>query len=210
VGTALVTDNGDSDPNTFAVTFSNYVIECDAFPLTVNTDPTVNAELLIRFLETSPSLAYEVELTLAGPEPRGISVQLPSEEGGIVLDVTAPGGALLFDLDGDRAGLRHGGNVHLAGTLRLEDRSQPLLLVTELALEYAYDDGLIPKLSDWPSGSYEIAGYGGTGGFGFSGATAGSPLDVFFDGLGGAAFVSEERTCVGNLVTFENPCEDDN
>jgi hypothetical protein len=216
-GTARITDLGDANPATFGVTFTNYVVACEAMPLTVNSDAAVGGRMAITLVETSPGLVFEVSLPIL-PAPRfpgdvyfvpaGFTIQLPAEQGSLILAVTTPDGPLRFALDGPRAGLRHEGFVHVEGTVRLEDRLQPLVIVEELALEYAYDDDLLTKLADWPSGSYEIAGFGGGSGGGFGGATPGYPVEVFFDGLGGVAFPVDERTCFGNMVTGENPCED--
>jgi hypothetical protein len=206
-GTATITDNNDAHPATFAVTFSNYVIDCEDFALTLNTDDLLDAKLVLTFLETSPGLRYLLELPFDGFTPRGVSVQLPSEEGGIILALTTPLGPLSCELEGERV-LRHEGGVHFEGTLRYEDRAAPLLIVMVLDLEYEFDDGLLPKFSEWPAGSYEVAGFGGGGGFGFGGGTSGTPVDVFFDGLGGAAFPVGTRSCVANLETQVNPCED--
>ncbi len=206
-GRATITDNlGDGDPATFGITFENYVSDCSGFQLTWNTDPAVDGRVVITFLETSPGLVFEVLLPMVGNSPRGVSVQLPSEEGGIILAVTTPVGPLLYELDGTRAA---GGQVYMEGTWRFEDRSAPLVLVEDVRLRYAFDDGLIPKFADWPSGSYEIGGFqGGAGGFGFGGSSPSFPVDVFFDGSGGVAFPVGGRTCVANLSTLENPCED--
>lgn len=205
-GRAAITDNGDADPATFGITFDNYVSDCALFTLTWNTDSSVDGRIVIRFLETSPGLVFEVLMPMVGSSPRGASLQLPSDEGGFILAVTTPNGPLLYELDGTRAA---GGQMHVDGTLRLEDRAQPLVLIEDARLQYTFDDGVIPKLADWPSGSYEIAAFqGGAGGFGFGGATPSFPVDVFFDGTGGVAFPFTGRTCVGNMPTLENPCED--
>lgn len=206
-GRAAITDNmNDGDPATFGITFDNYVSDCSGFQLTWNTDPTVDGRIVITFLETSPGLVFEVLLPMVGNSPRGVSVQLPSDEGGFILATTTPVGPLLYQLDGTRAA---GGQVHVDGTLRIEDRAQPLVLIEDIRLRYAFDDGVIPKFADWPSGAYEIGAFqGGAGGFGFGGSSPSFPVDVFFDGSGGVAFPVGERTCVGNLATGENPCED--
>ncbi len=204
-GTAHNTDNNDSDLTTFGVLFRNFTIECDDFLLTLNSDDTVGAKMVLTFLETTPGLTFLLELPFVDFEPRGVTVQLPSEEGGIILAATTPVGPILYDLDGDRT---TGGTVNVQGTLRYEDRIAPILIVKVLDIEYEFDDGLEPKFSDWFAGSYEIAAFGGGGGFGFGAATAGSPIDVFFDGFGGAAFPVGTHNCVTNLATGDNPCED--
>lgn len=205
-GVATITDNNDSNPATISVAFQNYVIECDDFTLTLNTDPLVDGKVLLTFLETSPGLRFTLAMPFVNGDPRGVSVQLPSEEGGIILEMTTPDGVLSYELEGARVGLRHEGAVHIEGTIRYEDRAEPLVIVKVLDLEYEFDDGLIPKFADWPAGSYEVAGFGG-GGIGGSG-TASFPVDVFFDGLGGAAFNVGNRSCVANMETGDNPCED--
>jgi hypothetical protein len=137
-------------------------------------------------------------------------VQLPSDQGGFILSLSTPGsvgdplGGLHHELDVPRG---QAGSVHVTGTLRLEDRSQPLLVVEEEALSFAFDEAVNPKFAEWPAGTYEIAGFGGGGGFG--GATPGFPNDVFFDGFGGAAFQVEGHQCVTNMtdLVHGNPCE---
>ena len=207
-GRAVVSNNNDSDPTTWSVTFDNYASDCATLQLDWLTDPNVDARMLITFLETSPGLVYEILLPMVGSSPRGFTVQLPADEGGFALTATTPLGPLLYQLDGTRGGLRHEGNVHVEGTLRLEDRAQPLILVEDLRLEYAFDDDLVPKLADWPGGSYEVGAFqGGSGGIGFGGSTPSFPVDVFFDGLGGVAFPLGSRTCVGDMAANRNPCE---
>lgn len=206
-GTATITDAGDALPNTFALTFRNYVTECTrGIPMTFNTDITVGASMLIVFLETSPGLAYDIihPYDVSTNMPAGASVQLPQDQGGFILQMSTPFGALHHELD---VPLGQAGSVHVTGTLRLEDRSQPLLVVEELALEFAFDEDNATTFSDWPAGSYEIAAFRG-GGF-FGGGTPGFPVDVFFDGFGGAAFDFADRSCVTNLTDLEhgNPCE---
>jgi hypothetical protein len=203
-GVAKITDNRDSDPATFAVTFENYVTDCGALALTWNTDITVDSRIIITILESSPGLVFEVSMPILGTAPRSASIQLPSDQGGFILAATTPLGPLIYELDGTRAA---GGTVNVTGTVRLEDRAQPLLLVEDVRLQFEYADNLIPKFADWPGGSYEIAGFqGGAAGFGFGGASPSFPVDVFFDGLGGIAFPVADRSCVGNLLTGENPC----
>ena len=205
-GRATIMDNNDDDPATFGITFENYVSNCGVLALNWNTDSSVDGRIIITILESSPGLVFEVRMPLTGTTPRGVSVQLPSDQGGFALATTTPLGPLLYELDGTRAA---GGTLHVDGTVRLEDRAQPLLLVEDVRLEFQYADNLIPKIADWPSGSYEIAGFlGGAAGFGFGGASPSFPVDVFFDGFGGIAFPVNDRTCVGNLLTGENPCED--
>jgi hypothetical protein len=204
-GRATITDSRDADPATFAITFENYLSDCGGLELNWNTDNSVDGRMIITILESSPGLVFEVSMPIVGSSPRGVSVQLPSDQGGFALSMTTPLGPLTYQLDGTRA---TGGTVRVEGTVRLEDRAQPLLLVEDLKLRYEYADNLIPKFGDWPGGSYEIAGYqGGAGGFGFGGASPSFPMDVFFDGFGGIAFPVADRTCVGNLLTGQNPCE---
>ena len=205
-GRATITDNSDATATTFAVTFENYVSDCGSLALTWNTDPGVDGRIVFTILETSPGLVFEVRMPMVGTAPRSVSVQLPSNQGGFILATTTPLGPLLYELDGTRAA---GGKMNVTGTLRLEDRAQPLLLIEDVKLRFDYNDNLLPKYADWPGGSYEIAGFlGGAGGFGFGGASPSFPVDVFFDGFGGIAFPVAERTCVGNLLTGENPCQD--
>lgn len=208
-GTATITDGGDALPNTFAVTFRNYVMECSSgILLTFNTDVAVGASMLIVFLETSPGLAYDIihPYDPVTNMPVGASVQLPQAAGGFILQMSTPFGELHHELDVPRG---QAGTMHVSGTLRLEDRAQPLVVVEELALEFAFDEDHDPKFADWPAGSYEIAAFQGGGGFGFGGGTPGFPVDVFFDGFGGAAFEFADHNCVTDLTDLENgnPCE---
>jgi hypothetical protein len=162
----------------------------------------------------------------------GVVYTLPSEISGAILAVTTPGrvlrdanGRLIEEVvnpDSDcelryartvddfitcelepGAGLRTGGIVHQTGTLRIEDRTQPLLIVQELQLEYTYDDQELIRFGPWPGGSYEIALFASLG---LVGSVSSLPVDVTFDGAGGASFEHAGLQCDVNLLTGENPC----
>ena len=208
-GLATITDANDNLPNTFAIRFSNYVTECArGIPLTFNTDSTANAAMVIVFTETAPGLQYDIfhPYDLSTNAPAGASVQLPSDQGGFILSLSTPFGGLHHQLDVPRG---QAGSVQVSGTLRFEDRSQPLLVVEEESVTFAFDEDVDPHFAEWPGGTYEIAGFAGGGGFGFGGGTPGFPTDVFFDGFGGAAFEVENHQCVADMTDLEhgNPCE---
>ena len=92
-----------------------------------------------------------------------------------------------------------GGTVSQNGSFRIEDRDQRALVVLELDVGYGYNAALLPAFDDWPSGALEFGGF-------IQGSTL-QPFDVTFDGVGGATFHYDERTCVTDMERNENPCE---
>lgn len=208
-GRAVISSNLDADPNTYRVTFGNsagteqFVVFCDGLNL------RLTQKMIFTLLETSPSLVYEVEMPfneLTGV-PEGVTLILPANAGGVTLQITTPRAPLEFRLEGPRsADARHAGFVHVSGTLRFEDRASALIFVEELRLEYAFNDDVIPKFAPWPAGSYEIASNGASGIPGGP-PVPGFPLEVFFDGFGGALFEIDGTVCETNLATGVNPCE---
>jgi hypothetical protein len=166
-------------------------------------------KMIFTLVETSPSLIFEVDMPFnqVTGEPEGVTVILPADAGGITLQVTTPRLPLEFRLSGPRsADSRHEGFVHVDGTLRFEDRASALLFVEELRLEYAFNDDVTPKFAPWPAGSYEIASNGASGIPGGP-PSPGFPVEVFFDGFGGAVFQVRDTQCEVNLATGVNPCE---
>ena len=214
-GVALLTDNNDADPNTYRITFGDastglaFVFNCAAgLPL------SFTGALVIRFVETAPGLDYTIELPFdhATGTPEGVTMQLPQDiGGGAILQMTTPFGSMRCTLVGERDTLPTGGIMQLRGTLRLEDREIPMTLVEELALDYTVGFGPPPGTQDllvfstWPSGAYEIA----SNAVGAPGTLPppGYPVEVFFNGLGGASFEFEGHSCDTNMQTGENPCE---
>ncbi|MFN8178440.1 MAG: hypothetical protein U0167_10935 [bacterium] len=206
IGTATLTVS-DADPNTFLVQFTNFVSECGAHQSLTFNSLGANGRMYITFLQHGPGLVYEIfhPYDLATNAPSGTSCQLPSEDGGTILLMSTPVGALHYELDVARG---TPGHVSITGTLRLEDRSTPLLVVEELALKYAFDESLSPKFADWPGGGYEIGAFEGGGALLTGGATPSFPVECFFDGFGGAAYDVENHLCQVNLTdrVNGNPC----
>ena len=225
-GTAIITDNNDSDPLSFRVNFSLFQAACDTeLPIAVATDVDLEAAMIIRFTETSPGLRYTIELpadafpptaNLPFPTlvPRGVKIQTPAQVG-VTFDVTTVTTGLTpalfevtpmeFALNGTRAA---GGTVSMEGTLRWEDRGQNFHIVQELDLDYAYSEANETFFAQWPGGSYELASFGTVGGGGFGGVGAGEAVRVDFNGNGGLTFQVTGRDCEGNLVTGFNSCDD--
>jgi hypothetical protein len=144
-------------------------------------------------------------------DPEGMIYALPSDFGGAILDVTTPGHTSnpLVDPYGVNGVLDcvlgTAGFVHETGTVRIEERIQSILLIEEMEIEYAYDESISPPFSPWPTGRYEIASFSVQGFFG--GGVVSAPVDVTFDGFGGAVFPLGDRTCQVNLRDGTNPCE---
>jgi hypothetical protein len=186
----------------------SYLIECNS-----DLRLSLNGDMYIEFLETSPGLHYTVQLPfnhLTG-DPEGMVYALPSEAGSAILDVTTPGHTMNAALDpygvnGFLDCVLVDDSVEQTGTMRIEERIQSIFLVEELEMEYSFDEALSPPFSVWPGGRYEIASFASVGPFG--GGVSSSPVDVTFDGLGGASFPLGDRTCDVNLPTGSNPCED--
>jgi hypothetical protein len=224
-GSGIMVISLDQALTTATVSFDNYVVGCtDPMRLTLNG----SSALVLEFQETSPGLRYTARMSFnhctGGAIPEGVTMQLPQDADNLILvastpgdqrfvncdpsdpgfDPYGPGGALTFELDGTRAA---GGTIHVDGTVRIEDDSG-FLLVNEVALEWDYAPTRDPVISEWPSGSMEVASFGAPGGGPvIGGAVAGYPVDVVFDGFGGATFQYEDRTCETNLITGDNPCE---
>jgi hypothetical protein len=190
---------------------SAYTINCaEAFRL------TLNGVVFIEFLETSPGLHYRVEMPLNQQTglTEGMVYTLPQEFGSAILEVTTPGVTFNPEIDPYGANgfldcrLEPSGSMAQIGTVRFEDRVGGLLIVAEMDLDYDFDRALRPRYSRWPAGSYELGAVAPAGGFGPGGSVTSVPVDVFFDGFGGASFRIGDRLCVTNLATGENPCED--
>lgn len=225
-GVATVSDNADGDDTTYRVAFGNpsagvsFVYGCETgIPL------SFVGSVVVRFEETNPGLNYTLSMPFnhATGQSQGVTMQLPQGfGGGIILQVSTPydeNPADAFDeesirvrLNGSRSVLAAGGGTMLVtGTLRLEDRSLPITLVQELSLQYQAALSTNPAtpgfivFSDWPGGMYEVAGNGVS----TQGAPPipGFPVEVFFNGLGGASYEFEGHSCEGNMVTQENPCD---
>jgi hypothetical protein len=211
-GGQRVITRDSQNPNRFRIqhgtTAGSYVIECG-----VELRLSLNGDLWIEWLETSPGRHFTVQMPfnhLTGT-PEGMIYALPSEAGGAILDVTTPGhttNPLLdpYGVNGFVDCVLQAGSVHETGTVRIEERIQSILIVEELDVEYAFDENLSPPFSPWPAGSYEIASISSTGFFG--GAVISTPVDVTFDGFGGAVFPLGDRTCEVNLRDGTNPCEE--
>jgi len=221
--TAIVSDNNDSDPSSYRVTFGSgaglpFVINCGTeVPL------AFNGVMVFRFLETSPGLEYliQMEFEHATGTPRGVTMQLPQGfGGGAILSITTPydddptdaypQGCVRYRLDTDRVNLNTGtGHMLASGTLRLEDRGLPITLVEELNLSYVVrHSAQIPGVvvfDPWPGGMYEVASGVPTG----PGAppAPGYPVELYFDGLGKVSYSFEGHDCEGNLLTGDNPCD---
>jgi hypothetical protein len=206
------------NPNRFRIqhgtSAGSYTIDCN-----VDLRLTLNGDMYIEWLETSPGLHFTIEMPfnhLTG-NPEGMIYALPADFGSAILDVTTPGHTAnpildpygsngVLDCALDAGGLRHEGFVHETGTIRIEERVQTLLLVEELEIEYAFDESLSSPFSPWPTGRYEIASLSSLGFF--AGAVVSAPVDVTFDGFGGAVFPLGDRICEVNLRDGTNPCED--
>ncbi len=221
-GDGSMTISLDQTLTVATVSFSNYVVGC-----TAPTRLTFNGfnAIVITFEETDPGLRFSARMLFnhctGGAPPEGVVMQLPQEFGNAILFVSAPGnifsvfdcdvdpygqgGGLDYELTGTRAA---GGSLNVTGTVRMEDDAG-FLIVEELDLAYDYDQSRTPNIAEWPGGSFELASYGApAGGMVIGGAVAGFPVDIFFDGFGGATFEFEDHTCQTNLITGENPCEE--
>ncbi len=209
-GRAVIGANADTDPNTFSVTFGTsdgaeqYAAFCDGLLL------RFTQRMVITLTGTGSNLRYEVSMPFNDftGETDGISVLLPQDAGGLTLQVSTPGGPLDCVLDAARsADPRHAGFVHMGGTLRLEDRITPIVVIQELRIEYAYDEDSDPPFALWPAGSLEMATNGQPGIPGGP-SVPGFPLEIRFDGFGGATFEINDTVCETNMATGSNPCED--
>ncbi len=216
----------DNDFSTATVSFDRFAVACDNDGV---SDSPVQlllsgpGPMVIEFEETTTGLTYSVTMffnyctgghtEFASTE--GVAVGLPTDFGGIDLFASTPGdpaslgcyGAgnrLSYTLDGPRGA---GGPVHVRGTLRWDDEFG-FLIVEELDLTYDYQAGRDPAFALWPGGSVEMVSYGAPGG-GLvpGGSVSGTPVDVDFDGFGGATFDYLTHTCVTNMRTGANPCE---
>lgn len=206
-----------------------YVTACSQF-----LRLTINGYMTIEFLSMSP-LHYTIQMPMVWhfPDPadsmdtfqgivQGMTYVLPTDFGGFTLNVTTPGSLTtpadpFFDLDNGGAiigysgaggmldCIEENGTVSVTGTLRIEDRGSPFLLVEEEDLTFAYNPSIAPAFADWPGGTYSVASLAVQGVFGL---TVSKPADVSFDGVGGVMFQLGDRTCKGSLLDPQNgnPC----
>ncbi|GJM44067.1 MAG: hypothetical protein DHS20C21_09090 [Gemmatimonadota bacterium] len=195
-----------TDEDLYQITFGSG----PAFPFITNCGIdqfAFGGTLSVRFLQTEGGLVYEVILPYnhVTELPEAVSLTLPGQFGSFTLRITAPEGPLLCTMES--AGARHEGRVHMEGTVRLEDRAQPFLLIQELQLEYELTEPSpgVFEFGRWPSGSYATATH--TAPQIGSGLVAAYPTVVTFNGVGGASFELGVYDCDVNLATGENPCE---
>jgi len=197
----------NQNPNRLILQHSNVVIDCGT-GLTL----TLNGRMIIEFEEATPGMRYTVSMpfNLQTGATEGMIYQAPSDfAGGAILNVTTPG--VTFNPVADPYGSGGfldceltGGTVQQIGTLRIEERVQAILLVEELDVSYAYDENVIPPFAPWPGGRLEIAALASQG---FFGSVTSLPVEVRFDGFGGADFETSGRTCQADMSTGTNPCE---
>lgn len=195
------------NPNRLTFQHTAFVIDCGtALRL------TLNGRMIIEFQEASPGMRYTVSMpfNLLTGETEGMIFQTPSDfAGGAILDVTTPG--VTFDPVNDPYGsgglvdcVLVGGTVQQLGTVRIEERVQGILLVLEIETAYAYDENVTPQFAPWPGGRLEIASLISGG---FFGSLTSLPVEIRFDGFGGADFEASGRACQTNMATGTNPCQ---
>jgi hypothetical protein len=159
----------------------------------------ITGEMIVVLHEISPGLRFTInpgEDDVTIPFGHSVNYQLPADIGDAArLDVFGS-----VTGDADAPSLRHEGYAHETGTLRIQETTQGILIIEHLALEFEYDPELTPSfVGRWPLGSYEVGI--------FSQGTS-LPIDVTFDGNGGASFPYRGGVCNVNLADpeFGNPC----
>ncbi len=192
-GTGNMTVLNDPGPGEYLVTFTAYN---DPFVDVILA--AINGSMVVVLPEISPGLQFTInpgEEDVTFPQEHFVVYQLPDEFDGASLRVSG-------SLTGvaSASGLRHAGYAHEAGTLRIDEFTQQILIVEEVAVEFEYDPEITPSfISRWPLGSYEA-------GFFLLGAS--NPISITFDGNGGASFPYRGGVCNVNLedIEFGNSC----
>jgi hypothetical protein len=198
----VVADVGTGKMTFFAATGGIHNVTFDAYN-DFEVEPlltTITGSMRIRLDEISPGLDYTInpgEEDVTFPQDTFVLYQLPTEFDSARLRVSGTVRGVM-----DASAARQEGFVHQTGTIRLDENVQGILLVESLAIEYPYDALLTPSFdSPWPAGSYEL------GLFFLLGAQP--PINITFDGHGGASIPFQGGVCNVNLDDLENgnPCQ---
>jgi hypothetical protein len=164
---------------------------------------TARKDLIISFDPTSfpDSLRFTITMPDDGSSQPGVVYQLPPEFDGLVLSMSGTVHGELVDIVYD-AGQIRSGVIRLTGTVRIEDRSQPLLLTEELDLRYRWEPPF--PFAPFPEGSYEIGGFTLAP---FVGSIVGNPIEIRWDGRSKGTYAGPDgETCTMDYLTFSSDC----